>query len=369
MSDFDPLSLQKLPIIQMVEEGSQSVISSMEEEFPTPELIYDGLLPRHPEMDTFTRPVSLSERRVLTAKRPEIIPGSDKYLLRVGSDRLVSERLEMPPDLSTLVSSMVFVSTTVQSSQNERVELNGTGILLSTSIVFTCEHLLTIGDFDTIVQITLYRTEADFLERCRGLQAKRIPLPREISGLYQGHLNCSSSQLQVRRKESLDFAVLELVEPIGHRGPFLELPTSPIKYQSGTVVCMMGLPGRPPLHPASVFSSYARKVFKTIDENPDVAMGELVRRSLFDFKVPVASFGAVTMLWDDFGNYYIPCTASMYAGMSGGPVVSLDKPEELFGIICSSFDGMGENYFIRADCPIIRSAYDWAVSSQQIRYH
>lgn len=55
-------------------------------------------------------------------------------------------------------------------------------------------------------------------------------------------------------------------------------------------------------------------------------------------------------------NYYIPCTASMCTGMAGGPIVSLEKPDELYVIVCASFDGD------RADCDIVRSAYEWAVS-------
>lgn len=105
MSGFDPLSFAKLPIIQMVE--NQSVQSSMEEEFPAPELIYDGLLPRYPELDTFTRPVSLSERRVLTTRRPEVISDPIEHMRSLNFDRLVSERLKTAPDLSTVVSSMV----------------------------------------------------------------------------------------------------------------------------------------------------------------------------------------------------------------------------------------------------------------------
>lgn len=72
----------------------------------------------------------------------------------------------------------------------------------------------------------------------------------------------------------------------------------------------------------------------------------------------VAMFGVMATMHEDIGQYYLNHTASCINGMSGGPVVILDRPDTLAGIVMGARSGGTTSIFLRADCPVIQKAYD-----------
>ncbi len=74
------------------------------------------------------------------------------------------------------------------------------------------------------------------------------------------------------------------------------------------------------------------------------AVCDFVAAALFNWKHPIASFGSVSLRPSKY--YYRMATFSTTGGMSGGPVISPNNPEELLGIVMGGDEGFSSNIIL-----------------------
>jgi hypothetical protein len=93
----------------------------------------------------------------------------------------------------------------------------------------------------------------------------------------------------------------------------------------------------------------------------DDILADLYSSSMFEGNCMLASLGVVSTTSIDKGLYYVHYTASIVNGLSGGPVIALNRPDMLAGIAIGGEVGGVSSILLRTECPVINRAYDYFV--------
>lgn len=350
--------------------SSSSLLEAPSDIIPFPGVVEDSLAPRGANFDCMLRPVDEVTKKVIYQKKMDEQSLQIKITNR--DDEKVWDFMRREPDLSKAIQSLVFLRVFFMKQDGSFSHSHGTGVLMSPKIIFTTAHTLEPPENQTIYEINAYENEKDLLEERNCLFARRQEIPHEAASLLEPYHCCTTYQL-AHGGEQLDFSVLELETRLERPiDSFLKMPstirTSDEEFQSGTVVCGLGLPVRPseniPLE--SFFPvSVSLKIRAEQRESADLLLDNLVRRNLFDFQFPLAAFGSIRLFMSDIGEAYVHTSSSTFKGFSGGPVVSLNNPDELLGINVGGNPGASSALFLRMDTPLVMKVHDILVNQRE----
>lgn len=322
-----------------------------------PEVSPDGLVPRFPALDTFTRPVDQDRRVVEFGIRPELVDDAACFGEAIAYDGTVMAAMNNGPDLSASINSLVYVRARFLLADGRYAYDSCSGVLVAPDIIFTIAHILLMDPGQTLDRIDAFETVAAARSQRFGTTA----VPQALDGVT-GQQRGLTSFGDPWKLNDPDFMVLKLENPFVRPGNFLRIPDHFLvpsgKVRNGEIVCFLGSPEVPMGHLSEALPcGLVQQLEEHYQERTELIIEDLVSKSCFGFKGPIASFGAIYRPTDDMGEAYIHTTSSTIQGMSGGPVVNLSSPNELLGFCVGGLVESIFTVFFRADSQIVVEAY------------
>lgn len=343
----------------------------MDGSYDLPPFHDDGLIPRNPFLDTFTRRVSMADKKIFASIRPGLIDKVDlcglRYEATYPGDVRVRNIMDKNPDMGVALSSLVFIAAVLATPRPDGTTImQGSGVLVGPSTVFTCAHIF---EKETLKQVMIFKSENELLHNANGVVGTLVSMPNDIMDLHMPYLNATDLNVEWMR-ESLDFAVLNLETPIHSEVGYLKVPDRTSipnqKLSAGEVVCDLGMPADLPRNLTEIFPfTLVKELQVKYPNDPVEILDQLKEKSLFGCNVPIATFGTTQWSCSDTGVYYVRHTGSSFGGISGGPVVNMAYPDELVGLSIGGLIGGSVSSMLRADHPSIVKAYEIYVLNLQ----
>lgn len=336
----------------------------------SPEISRDGLVVRGEDLATFTLPIDPTSKMIIQNEgEPVQVPTNFKYTVEFAGDREIRRVLQSPPPLSTAIRSLVVVLVVKEDASGRTLQTLGSGVALSHRIIFTAEHLFHLGPGEKLRSINLYvddgyKGDSTVEEPKAGLKAMKMELPDSVNRVTILEA-FNVDEWECAWEDFLDFAVLKTETPLPfpEDAEFLRIEDSAPSRRS--LICAIGVPGKP-VDSSSVFDlisiSLKRSLLRQaiLPSTRSKLFQELYCKAMHGFGNPIGSFGCVKNGGGEVSAesaYYGLGTFTSANGMSGGPVVALDDPDKLVGIVVGSLSSASSNAYLRADAPPVLAAY------------
>lgn len=325
-----------------------------------PKISRDNLIPRGPNLDTFARPYDPVSGRIDYDQLPvpPDLVGINSYM---ENDLNLELALERKPLIDNKQgNSFVRIELTVSDSAGPDQIRHGSGCIVSTRHVFTSGHIFDLIPTQKIKRVLVVTREgsvhlSDELKLDSITKSEFVPRLSASPGFrwdYGGGLDFAVIESRTRFRYNLD--------------EILQISDEPVPWDRLSTICSLGNPRRKAAgEPADFFPhSFLDLLVEWDSMKLNSVLGAYLDCHLN--QSPLAFFGTPYAAGSDAKRRsYVISTMSVLSGCSGGPVVSLDHPGQLIGLMLGSWARTEVSVFLDVQTPIVKEAYQYCLAESR----